>query len=200
MSNVEASDPRPNWLRRKAGRQEAQDQERKSCGVQKASQQAKGGKASRKACGRDVPSEATRGWPSTEEQRVAGQGARRERERRPARAAPTVQNVRGKLCRKPARANLPGSAPPDLHRDPSVEAPTDRLLRGHVTPARDALGKTVNVLKWGLPWALQTVGTESMGGECSGAGCGGRVCCQPWTGCSRGQPPGRGAEGNVQGC
>ena len=59
-----------------------------------------------------------------------------------AQAALAVQNVGEKLsCGQ--QPNLPGSAPPDLDCDLGVDTARDRLLRGHVTLARDALAESV---------------------------------------------------------
>ena len=80
----------------------------------------------------------------------------KEDKRRPGRVVLTTEDNRGELDRRPARANLPGRAPPDLNSDPCVETLEDRLLRGHVAPARDALaegaqdGQRVGVVKQSL--------------------------------------------------
>ena len=53
-----------------------------------------------------------------------------------------MQNIRRELCCGPARSDLPGGASPDLDCDPCAKAPVDRLLLGHVVPARDALAES----------------------------------------------------------
>ena len=53
-----------------------------------------------------------------------------------------MEDVRGDLDRGPAGANLSGGALPRLDRDPRVKTLEDRLLRGQVTPARDALAES----------------------------------------------------------
>ena len=144
----------------------------------------------------DRQSSTTRRAVSGQSWQQARQTGRQGRSRSRAEVLPktalTFHAVREHFCRGPARPFLPGRASPDLKCNVRMWTLEDPLLRGHVTPARDApaestengqrgaVGSAISAPEDGGAVDLQGVEGVWMWGSSR------RACQLPWSACSRG--------------